>query len=89
VILWAAMFYNFWYYYRPGNNYSTLRVFGLHVGGAFVIDFGAVLLGVVLMLVSMPFLKQFFHGEIIPKSFAVPGTDAPSAPAVVAAPDIP
>jgi amino acid transporter len=89
VILWAAMFYNFWYYYRPGNNYSTLTIFGLHVGGAFVIDFGAVLLGVILMLVSMPFLRQFFRGEIIPKSFAVPGSDAPSAPAAVAAPEIP
>ena len=43
VMLWFAMFWAFWYYWKPVNSYTswTMPVTHWHMGGVFVLDFGA------------------------------------------------
>ena len=54
LILWFAMFWFLWYnWVTPSNSYTTWTFPGTDrvVGGVFIIDIGAVLLGVVLFLI--------------------------------------
>jgi amino acid transporter len=67
VILWFAMFWSFWYYWKPANSDTHFTVPFTHtlIGGVFVLDVGTVILGVVLMYVWMAFRPAFFRGEIL------------------------
>ncbi len=67
VMLWFAMGWAFWYYYKPVNSYTSWTIPGLgwHVGGVFVLDVGAVLLGIILMLVYQQMRPAFFRGEVL------------------------
>src|ERR1700733_13417779 len=67
VMLWFAMFWAFWYYWKPVNSYTswTMPVTHWHMGGVFVLDFGAVLLGIVLMFVYQAVRPAYFRGEVL------------------------
>jgi amino acid transporter len=67
LMLWFAMFWAFWYYWKPVNSYTswTMPVTHWHMGGVFVLDFGAVLLGIVLMYVYAAMRPAYFRGEVL------------------------
>jgi amino acid transporter len=67
IILWFAMFWSFWYYWKPVNSYSHFTLPGTHrvIGGVFALDVGTVIIGVVLMYAWMAFRPAFFRGEIL------------------------
>ncbi len=51
-ILFGCIIFNFWYYWKPENSYTTFTLPfppHWHMGGVFVIDVISILLGVVLM----------------------------------------
>ena len=66
-MLWFAMGWAFWYYWNPVNSYTSWNVPITHwqVGGVFVLDAGAVLLGIVLMVVYAQLRPAFFRGEVL------------------------
>jgi amino acid transporter len=67
-MLWAAMGYNFYFYWKPINSYTTWTLpFWPHwtMGGVFVIDLIAIVLGVVLMLIYSSIRPAFFRGEVL------------------------
>jgi amino acid transporter len=71
VILWAAMIWSFYHYWNAVNSYTTWTLpFSPHwqIGGVFLIDLGAVILGVVLMFVYSAISPPFFRGEVLNKS---------------------
>ncbi len=67
LMLWFAMGWAFWYYWSPVNSYTswTMPITHWHMGGVFVLDAGAVLLGIVLMYVYKALRPAFFRGEIL------------------------
>jgi len=66
-MLWVAMFWAFWYYWHPDNCYTswTTPLLQWHVGGVFILDIGAVILGIILMLVYKQFRPAYFRGEVL------------------------
>jgi amino acid transporter len=67
LMLWFAMFWAFWYYWKPVNSYTSWTMPGTnwHMGGVFVLDAGAVLLGIVLMVVYAQLRPAYFRGEVL------------------------
>ncbi len=67
-MLWGALGYNLWFYWRPANSYTTWQM-GFwphwHMGGVFVIDVLAVVLGVVLAVAHRLTHPAFFRGETL------------------------
>jgi amino acid transporter len=76
LMLWFAMGWAFWYYWSPVNSYTswTMPITHWHMGGVFVLDAGAVLLGIVLMYTYKAFRPAFFRGEVLNRD---PRTDGP------------
>jgi len=66
-MLWFAMGWAFWYYWNPVNCYTSWNMPITHwqIGGVFLLDFGAVLLGIVLMFVYASLRPAFFRGEVL------------------------
>jgi amino acid transporter len=66
-ILWFAMGWAFWYYWNPVNCYTSWKVPGLDwvIGGVFILDIGAVILGIILMVVYERLRPPFFRGEVL------------------------
>mgnify|MGYP000938769793 FL=1 len=50
---------------NPENSDTQLTIFGWETGGVFVISVGALLLGVVLMIISRLRSPAFFSGEVL------------------------
>ncbi len=68
LILWFAMFWFLWYnFVTPSNSYTTWTLPGTHrvVGGVFILDVGAVILGIVLFLICWAVLPAYFRGEVL------------------------
>jgi amino acid transporter len=68
LILWAALGYNLYYYWGPGNSYTSWKLgFWPHwdIGGVFLLDLLSLVLGVVLMLVYARVRPAFFRGEVL------------------------
>ena len=67
LILWFCMFWSFWYYWQPVNSYTTFTIPSTHrvIGGVFILDIGALILGVVLMLVYAQIRPAYFRGEVL------------------------
>ena len=67
LMLWFAMGWAFWYYWKPVNSYTswTMPITHWQIGGVFLLDFGAVVLGIVLMLVYASLRPAFFRGEVL------------------------
>ena len=68
MILWFAMFWFLWYnWVTPSNSYTTWTIPGTHrvVGGVFILDVGAIILGVVLFLIYWAVRPAYFRGEVL------------------------
>ncbi len=68
LILWFTMFWFLWYNWTtPDNSYTTWKFPGTDrvIGGVFVIDVGAVLLGIVLFLIYRSIRPAYFRGEVL------------------------
>ena len=96
----SRMFWFLWYnWVTPSNSYTTWTFPGTDrvVGGVFVIDVGAIVLGIVLMLVYWAVRPAYFRGEVlnrdtptrVPEDLGVPvglfGIDESQAPAAAVA----
>jgi len=68
LILWFCMFWSLWYnFVTPDNSYTTWTFPGTHrvIGGVFVLDVAAILLGIVLMLIMRVVRPAYFRGEVL------------------------
>lgn len=68
LMLWFALGYNLYFYWRPVNSYSHFTLWfppHWYVGGVFVIDFITLVLGVVLMYVYQALRPAYFRGEVL------------------------
>jgi amino acid transporter len=68
LILWFVMFWSLWYnWVTPSNSYTTWTFPGTHrvIGGVFILDVAAIILGVVLMLVMWAIRPAFFRGQVL------------------------
>jgi amino acid transporter len=68
IMLWGALGYNLYFYWRPSNSYTTWQMTfwpHWHIGGVFIIDLIAVALGVVLMFSFAAVRPAFFKGEVL------------------------
>jgi hypothetical protein len=68
LMLYGAMGYNLWYYWRPTNSFTTWHMsFWPHwnIGGVFLIDIIALAIGVVLMFTYAAIRPPFFRGEVL------------------------
>ncbi len=68
VLLWAALVYNLWFYWQPVNSYTGWQMTfwpHWHIGGVFLIDLLALVLGLVLMFVYSAIRPPFFRGEVL------------------------
>jgi amino acid transporter len=68
LILFGCLFYNLWHYWNPVNSYTSWTLQfppHWHIGGVFLLDVGALLIGAVLMVVYRTFRPAFFRGEVL------------------------
>ncbi len=68
IMLWAAMIWSLYYYWSPVNSYTSLKLpFAphWHVGGVFIIDILAIIVGIVLMLARRAVYPPFFRGDTL------------------------
>jgi amino acid transporter len=68
LILWGCMVWAFWHYWNPVNSYTSWTLpFSPHwtIGGVFLLDAGAVVLGIVLMFVYRSLRPAYFRGEVL------------------------
>jgi amino acid transporter len=70
LILFGCMVYNFWHFYSPNpNNEDTSWTMPfpphLHMGGVFVLDAGAIIVGFVLMFAYRAIQPAYFRGETL------------------------
>ena len=66
-IMWAIGGYSLAQDWGPGSSYTSWTVPGVHwhVGGVFLIEVAALVLGVVLMVVYSRLRPPFFRGEVL------------------------
>ncbi|HEV2368722.1 MAG TPA: hypothetical protein VGR90_02530, partial [Acidimicrobiales bacterium] len=69
-LMWSIGTYSLIQDWGPGSSYTSWTMPGVHwhVGGAFLLGAGALLLGVILVLVTPPFHRAFFRGEVLNRS---------------------
>jgi amino acid transporter len=68
LMLYGALGYNLWFYWRPVNSFTTWHMtFWPHwdIGGVFLIDIFALVLGLVLMFIYAALRPPFFRGEVL------------------------
>src|ERR1017187_3062788 len=68
LILLGCLIYNLWHYWNPANSYTVWDMpFAprWHIGGVFLLDVGALLIGVVLMFTYRALRPAFFRGETL------------------------
>jgi amino acid transporter len=68
LMLWSALGYNLYYYWRPVNSYTHFTLWfwpHWYIGGVFVIDFISLVIGVVLMVVYGAIRPAYFRGEVL------------------------
>ena len=68
LMLWGALGYNLYFYWGPGNSSTSWQMgFWPHwdIGGVFLIDLFALVLGVALMFLYAAFRPAFFRGEVL------------------------
>jgi amino acid transporter len=71
-IMWSIGGYSLFQDWNPVNSYTswTVPVLHWHMGGAFLLAAGSLLVGVILMLAYGPFSPGFFRGEVLNVSTA-------------------
>jgi amino acid transporter len=68
LMLWAALGYDLYYYWKPVNSYSTWKMPiwpHWYMGGTFVISIIPVFLGIVFMYTYRAIAPPFFRGEVL------------------------
>jgi amino acid transporter len=70
IILWGCMIWSFWYYWNPVRSDTDTRwtlPFPPHstVSGVFLLDVGALIVGVVLMYAYRAVRPPYFRGEVL------------------------
>jgi amino acid transporter len=88
LMLWGAMVWSFYHYWNPVNSYTTWTMPfppHYHVGGVFLIDIGALILGIVLMFAYEAARPPFFRGEVLNKSTPTLVPEGLGAPVVLVA----
>jgi amino acid transporter len=70
IILWGCMIWSFWYYWNPNRSQTDTRwtlPFPPHstVSGVFLLDVGALIVGVVLMFAYRALRPPYFRGEVL------------------------
>ncbi len=68
LMLWSAMGYNLYFYWGPGNSYTSWKMgFWPHwdIGGVFIIDILALIVGIVLVLAYASRRPAYFRGEVL------------------------
>jgi amino acid transporter len=68
LILWFVMVWSLAYnFVTPDNSYTTWTFPGTHrvIGGVFILDVAAIVLGIVLMLIMWAVRPAFFRGEVL------------------------
>ncbi len=68
LMLFGALGYNLYYYWGPGNSYTSWQLqFWPHwdIGGVFVIDVITLIVGVVLMVAYASVRPAYFRGEVL------------------------
>ena len=68
LILLGCLIYNLWHYWNPANSYTVWDMpFAprWQIGGVFLLDVGALLIGVVLMFTYRALRPAFFRGEVL------------------------
>jgi amino acid transporter len=73
LILYGALVFSFFHYWDPANSYTSWTLpFAphWHMGGIFVIDVVALLIGVVLMFLTHAFRPRYFRGEVLNHTLA-------------------
>jgi amino acid transporter len=68
LILFAALGYNLWYYWRPANSTTTWTIPfwpHWHMGTIFLIEAITVLIGIVCLVTFRRFRPAFFRGEVL------------------------
>jgi len=71
LILYSIMAWTLYHYWNPVNSYTSWTMQfppHWHIGGVFLIDVGALLLGIVLMIVYSRARPPFFQGKTLNKS---------------------
>jgi hypothetical protein len=67
-MLYAALGYNLYFYWGPGNSYTSWHMpFWPHwdIGGVFIIDVISLAMGVVLLVAFAAVRPAFFRGETL------------------------
>jgi len=73
LMLYGAMIFSLYHYWNAVNSYTSWTLpFPPHwqIGGIFLIDIGALLLGIVLMFVYAALRPPYFRGEVLNESTA-------------------
>ena len=68
LILLGCLIYNLWHYWNPAHSYTTWTLpFAprWQIGGVFLLDVGALLIGVVLMFTYRALRPAFFRREVL------------------------
>jgi hypothetical protein len=65
LILYFILGWSFWYYWNPVNSYTHWGIFHRQFGGTFILDVGALLIGLVLMFIMQTVQPAFFRGETL------------------------
>jgi amino acid transporter len=71
VILYFVMIWSLYHDWNPVNSYTSWTMQfppHWHIGGVFLIDVGALIIGIVLMLVYAQLRPPYFRGEVLNKS---------------------
>jgi len=65
LILYFILGWSFWYYWNPVNSYTHLGLLGRQIGGTFILDVGALLVGLICMFTMQAVRPAFFRGETL------------------------
>jgi hypothetical protein len=71
LILYFVMIWSLYHDWNPANSYTSWTMQfppHWHIGGVFLIDVSALIIGIVLMLVYATLRPPYFRGEVLNKS---------------------
>jgi amino acid transporter len=75
--------------YNPDNSETVINLFGLRMGGIFVIAAGSLLIGVILMYVTQARSPAYFRGEVLTRETPVLVVEGAPVPVGLTLPDSP
>ena len=68
LILYFILGWSFWYYWNPVNSYTHWGIFDRQIGGTFILDVGALLIGLIFMFTMQAVRPAFFRGETLSRN---------------------